>query len=63
MHRGLYVRTPDQHERVFHAQVRVVADTGDQKDVPGAVVGVEVGAVVEVAVGGARPGDRLGKLM
>ncbi len=49
--------------RVLDPEVGVVADTGDDEDVAGAVVSVEVGAVVEVAVGGAGPGDRLGDLV
>ena len=58
VHRGLRVAAADQHERVLGAEVRVVAEAGDQEDVAGAVVGVEVAAVVEVAVAGAGPGDR-----
>src|SRR6201988_2053582 len=54
MHRGLGVAAPDEHERVLDSEVGVVADAADDKNVAGAVVGVEVGAVVEVAVRGPR---------
>ena len=63
VHRRLRIPAPDQEERVLHAEVGVVADAADHEDVAGAVVGVEVGAIVEVAVRGSRPCDRLGKLM
>ena len=63
VHRGLRIPAPDKHERVLDAKVGVVADTADQEDVSGAVVGVEVGAIIEVAVGGPWPRDRLGYLM
>ena len=63
MHRGLGVAATDQHERVLHPEVGVVPDAGDQEDVAGSIVGVEVGAVVEVAVRGARPRDRLRNLV
>ena len=53
--RGLLVAPPDEHERVLGAQVGVVADAGDQEDLAGAVVGVEVGPVVEVAGRWCRP--------
>ena len=63
VHRGLRIPAPDEDERVLDAEVGVVADAADHEDVSGAVVGVEVGAVVEVAVRRTRPRDRLGKLM
>ena len=63
VHRGLRIPAPDEQERVLDPEVGVVADAADQEDVPGAVVGVEVGAIVEVAVRGPRPRDRLGYLM
>jgi hypothetical protein len=50
MHGGLGVAAADEHERILYPEVGVVPDAGDQKDVAGAVVGVEVGAVIEVAV-------------
>ena len=55
---GLLVPSPDEHEGVLGAEVGVVADAGDQEDLAAAVVGVEVGPVVEVAVAGAGPGHR-----
>ena len=63
VHRGLLVAAPHQHEGVLDPEVGVVPDAGDEEDVAGAVVGVEVGAVVEVAVRGSRPGDRLRNLV
>jgi len=63
VHRGLGVAAPDEQECVLHPEVGVVADAADDEDVPGAVVRVEVGAVVEVAVRGTRPRDRLGNLV
>ena len=72
VHRGLLMgvtavlaaaATGDQHVGVLDPEVGVVADAGDQEDLSGAVMGVEVGAVVEVTVRGARPGDRLGDLV
>jgi hypothetical protein len=54
VHGGLFVPASHEYERVLDAQVRVVADAGDDEDVAGAVVGVEVRPVVEVAV--RRPG-------
>ena len=63
VYRGLGVAAPDEQECVLHPEAGVVADAADHEDVPGAVVGVEVGAIVEVAVRGARPRDRLGDLM
>ena len=72
MHSGLLVGVAavlsaatarNQHEGVFDREVGVVADTGDQKDPAGAVMGVEVGAVIEVAIRGSRPGDWLGHLV
>ena len=50
VHGGLLAVAGDQEERVLGAEVGVVAQPGDHEDVAGAVVGVEVGAVVEVAV-------------
>ena len=52
-----------QQVGVLHPEVRVVADAGDEKDLAGAVMGVEVRAVIEVTVRRSRPGDRLGHLM
>jgi len=63
VHRGLRVPAPDQEERVLDSQVGIVADAADHEDVSGAVVGVVVGTIVEVAVRGTRPRDRLGNLM
>ena len=63
VHRGLGVAAPDEQERVLHPEVGVVADAADDEDVAGAVVGVEVGAIVEVAVRRTRPRDGLGDLM
>ena len=40
----------NQEECVLDPEVGVVAETGDQEDVAGAVVGVEIGTVIEVAV-------------
>ena len=61
--RGLDITAPYEQEGVLDPEVGVVADSTDDEDVAGAVVGVEVGAVVEVAVRGAGPGDRLGELV
>ena len=63
MYRRLLITAAYENESVLDAQVGVVADTGDDEDVAAAVVGVEVGPVIEVAVGVARPGDRLGDLV
>ena len=63
VHRRLLVTAPDEHERVLDAEVGVVADAGDQEDVAGAVVRVEVGPVVEVAVRRTRPCDGLRNLV
>ena len=63
VYRGLGVAAPDEQERVLDPEVGVVADAADHEDVAGAVVGVEVGAIVEVAVRGTRPRDRLGDLV
>jgi hypothetical protein len=63
VHSGLTIAAPDEDECIFDPQVGVVADAADHKDISGAVVGVEVGAIVEVAVRGTRPRDRLGDLM
>ncbi len=63
--RGLRV-TPPPHEYVGvldPPEIGVVADAGDQEDVAGAVVGVEIAAVVEVPVRGVRPGDRQRRLV
>ena len=49
-HRPLLVTASDGGVGVDRAQVRVDAHAGDQEDVAGAVVGVEVAAVIEVAV-------------
>ncbi len=61
--RGLGVAAADEQERVLDPEVGVVTDTADHEDVAGAVVGVEVGAIVEVAVRGTRPRNWLGNLM
>jgi len=51
VHRGLRASAAGhQQEGVLDPEVRVVADAGDDEDVAGSVMGVEVGAVVEVAV-------------
>ena len=63
VHRGLFVAAADHDERVLDPEVGVVTDAGHEKDVAGAVVGVEVAPVVEVAVGAARPRNRLGQLV
>ena len=63
VHRGLGVTATDQHERILDPEVGVVADAGDQEDVAAAVVGVEVGTVVEVAVRGTGPRDGLRELV
>ncbi len=63
VHRGLVIPSSDEQEGVLDPQVGVIADAGDDEDVAGAVVGVEVRPVIEVAVGGAGPGDRLGDLV
>ena len=63
MHRRLLIPAADEDERILHAEIRVVADAGDQEDVAGAVVGVEVGPVIEVAVRAAGPCDRLRDLV
>ncbi len=55
---GLLIAPADQHEGVLRAEVRVVAQAGDQEDLAAPVVGVEVAPVVEVAVAGACPRDR-----
>jgi len=44
MHGGLGVATADEHERILNPKVGVIPDAGDQKDIPGAVMGVEVGS-------------------
>ena len=58
VHGGLLVAAAHEDEGVLGAEVRVVAQTGDHEDLAAAVVGVEVAAVVEVAVRGAGPGHR-----
>ncbi len=63
MHRRLHVAPAHQHERIPDAEVRVVADPADEKDVSGAVVGIEVRAIVEITVAGTRPGDGLWNLV
>ena len=63
VHRRLCVSTSYEGERVLDTEVGVVADAGDQEDVAGAVVGVEIGPVVEIAVRAARPRDRLRELV
>ncbi|WP_168176108.1 DUF1589 domain-containing protein [Mycobacterium sp. ST-F2] len=60
---GLRVATADQEVGVLDAQVGVVAHAGDDEDVAGAVVRVEVAAVVEIPVAGPGPGDRLRDLV
>ena len=54
---------PDKHESVLDSEVGVVPDAGDEEDVAGAVVRVEVGPVIEVAVRRPRPCDRLRNLV
>ena len=61
--RGLFVAASDHDERILDPEVGVVAQAGHEEDVAGAVVGVEVAPVVEVAVRAARPCNRLGQLM
>jgi hypothetical protein len=72
VHRGLRVAAQaesaasaagNQDERVLDPEVGVVPDAGDEEDVPGPVVCVEVGPVVEVAVRRPRPSDRLRNLV
>ncbi len=60
---GLLVTAPQQHERILGAEVRVEAEPGDHEQVAGAVVGIEVAAVVEVAVAAAGPRDGPGQLV
>jgi hypothetical protein len=63
VHGRLYVTAAHQQERVLDSEVRVVADPRDEEDVAGTVVGVEVGAIVEVAVARTGPRDRLRDLV
>ena len=63
VHGGLLVAAADQDERVLGAEVRVVAGAEDGEEVTRAVVGVEVPAVVEVAVTAADVGHRLRQLV
>ena len=60
VHGRLLVAAADHEEGVLGAEVGVVAVAEDGEDVAGAVVGVEVGPVVEVAVarGGVRDRQR-----
>ncbi len=48
---ALMVAASHERERVGDAKVRIHAEPGDQKEVVGAIVGVEVAAVIRVAVG------------
>jgi hypothetical protein len=63
VHGGLLVAAADQDEGVLGAEVRVVAHARDEEDVAGPVVGVEIAAVVEVAVAAADVGHRLRQLV
>src|SRR5207253_8361215 len=63
VHGVLAVTTPNGGVGVLGTQVRVHAEAGHEEDVARAVVGVEVAAVVEVAVAGADVLERQRHLM
>ena len=60
---ALLVAASQQSERVGDPEVRIHAEAGDQKQLVGAIVGVEVAAVIGVAVGAGDVRQRQRHLM
>ena len=52
--RVLEIATADAGERISDAEVRILAEAGDEEDLAAAIVSVQVAPVVEVAIAGCR---------